>query len=51
MIHAWPTEGWDRLQVVTDYRMALLRALAVAHFAAQASGPSASDSALEFASF
>jgi asparagine synthase (glutamine-hydrolysing) len=32
LIDAWPTEGWERQWVISEYRAGLLRALSAAHF-------------------
>jgi asparagine synthase (glutamine-hydrolysing) len=34
----WPTEGWERQEIVDQYRLALLRGIAVGHFLRRASG-------------
>lgn len=38
MIERWPEDGWERFEVITEYRGALLRALDAAGFAAWAEG-------------
>ena len=38
LVENWPQEGWDRDAVVTDYRVALLRAVSAGHFLRRAAG-------------
>ncbi len=38
LVSNWPDTGWDTNEVVTSYRVALLRAVATGHFLRQASG-------------
>ena len=33
-IKLWPTSGWEGLLVISEYRLALMRALSAAHFLA-----------------
>jgi len=37
----WPTQGWHREDIVEQYRLALLRGIAVGHFLRRASGGNA----------
>jgi asparagine synthase (glutamine-hydrolysing) len=37
----WPSGGWERVQIETHYRYALLRAIAVGHFLRRATGSNA----------
>jgi asparagine synthase (glutamine-hydrolysing) len=38
LIEDWPTEGWERQEVMDKYRFALLSGLSVGHFLRRASG-------------
>jgi asparagine synthase (glutamine-hydrolysing) len=38
LVRDWPTEGWDRQEVITNYRLALLRGVSAGHFLRRASG-------------
>ena len=38
LVDNWPTDGWDREDVIADYRLSLLRAVSVANFVRRASG-------------
>ena len=37
----WPTQGWHREDIIEQYRLALLRGIAVGHFLRRASGGNA----------
>jgi len=37
----WPTQGWEREDIIEQYRLALLRGISVAHFLRRASGGNA----------
>jgi asparagine synthase (glutamine-hydrolysing) len=38
LLKDWPSNGWERNDVIFDYRLALLRSISVGHFLRRASG-------------
>jgi asparagine synthase (glutamine-hydrolysing) len=38
LLRQWPHEGWERPEVVADYRLSMLRAISAANFVRRASG-------------
>jgi asparagine synthase (glutamine-hydrolysing) len=41
LVEDWPQGGWEKEEVMTAYRLALLRAVSVGHFLRKASGSNA----------